>query len=89
MTTALDRPKQRDRIALKAVHDDNLVSYLRSLGLNPDAPTISRCKFCGTDVTLENLAAIFPQGGDVKVACEKADCLMELQELIREGVVQL
>lgn len=81
--------KQRDQVAIKAVHDEHLISYLRSLGFDPDAKRLAPCKFCGSDVTLENLAAIFPQSGAIKVVCDQADCLMEIQELLREGIIKL
>jgi hypothetical protein len=75
-------------VSVKAVHDDQLIGYLRSLGLNPDG-VLGRCKFCREDVTIDTLAALFPQGGDLKVVCHRRECLAGLQELIREGVVKL
>jgi hypothetical protein len=78
----------RDLLKLKAVYDDDLVAYLRSLGLRLDGPR-SRCKFCRTQVTLENLAALFPESGTLKVVCHRRECLLSLQELIRDGVVNV
>lgn len=75
-------------IRMKAVHDDQLVGYLRSLGLDP-AGVLGRCKFCRDDVTIDNLTAMFPQGGDLKVVCQRRECIAGVQELIREGVVRL
>lgn len=86
MATEFER--RRRSLSVKAVHDDQLVGYLRSLGLNPEG-VIGRCKFCRDDVSLDALTALFPQGGDLKVVCNRRDCLAGLQELIREGVVRL
>lgn len=79
---------RRGTVSLKAVHDDQLVGYLRSLGLNPDG-VLGQCKFDGTDVTLSNLTALFPQSGSLKLVCSNRACLEGLQELIRDGTVKL
>lgn len=84
-----ERPREPDaRIGMKAVHDDDLVGYLRTLGLDPSSQ-LARCKFCGEPVTLENLAALFPQSGAVKLVCDRASCLLGLQDLIRDGTVSM
>ena len=79
---------ERETVGVKAVHDDQLISYLRSLGLDPDG-TLGKCKFDGTDVTLANLAALFPQSGAIKLVCSHRACMAGLQELIRDGTVRL
>lgn len=84
----IEQEPARSTAIVKAVYDDQLVGYLRSLGLNPEG-SIGRCKFCRDEVTLDNLAALFPQGGDLKVVCHRRECLAGVQELIREGVVRL
>ena len=86
MATEFERARRSVR--MKAVHDDQLIGYLRSLGLNPEG-ALGRCKFCRNDVTIDELAALFPQGGDLKIVCHRRECLAGLQELIREGVVKL
>lgn len=78
----------RGRDSVKAVYDDQLLGYLRSLGLNPDG-VLGPCKFDGTDVTIDNLAALFPQSGSLKLVCSHRACIAGLQDLIREGVVRL
>ena len=82
------RQPARETTKVKAVHDNDLVAYIRSLGLDPES-TLGRCKFCGADVTLDNLAALFPQSGSIKFVCPRRECLAGVQELIREGVVRL
>jgi hypothetical protein len=74
---------------LKAVHDDDLVAYLGSLGVDTSRPTLGRCKFCREDVTLDNLAALFPESGDLKLVCHRPMCLFALQELVQDGKVRL
>jgi hypothetical protein len=79
-----DRPIRR---RLKAVHDDDLVMFLRSLGLSPISGLT--CKFCKRALDAAEVAAVFPQSGAVKVTCAEAGCLQALQELIEDGTVQL
>lgn len=78
----------RGRNTVKAVYDEQLTGYLRSLGLNPEGE-LGRCKFDSTPVTVENLAALFPQSGSLKLVCSNRECIAGLQELIRDGVVRL
>lgn len=73
---------------VKAVYDEQLHGYLRSLGLNPEG-VLGKCKFDSTDVTVQNLTALFPQSGSLKLVCSNRECMAGLQELIREGVVRL
>ncbi len=78
----------RDSMKVKAVYDDDLAAYLTSLGLDPNG-ILGRCKFCHDDVTMANLAALFPESGALKVICDKRECLVAVQGLIRDGVVKL
>jgi hypothetical protein len=77
------------RVRVKAVYDDDLGRYLASLGLDTSATTLGRCKFCAGAVTRDNLAALFPLSGSLKLACDHAACLLGLQQLIVEGRVHL
>lgn len=79
---------KRESVSLKAVYDEQLTGYLRSLGLDPEG-VLGVCKFDGTAVTLDNLTALFPLSGSLKLVCSNRQCLEGLQDLIREGVVRL
>jgi len=81
------QPK-RTRESVKAIYDDQLTAYLRSLGLNPDGE-LGLCKFDRTPVTVDNLAALFPLSGSLKLVCSHRECLAGLQDLISQGVVRL
>lgn len=83
-----DHRPPRGENTVKAVYDEQLNGYLRSLGLNPDGE-LGKCKFDGTPVTVENLTALFPLSGSLKLVCSNRECMAGLQELIREGVVRL
>ncbi len=74
---------------MKAVHDRHLDGYLASLGLATASGGLGKCKFCRESVTRDNLAALFPESGDLKLVCDRPRCLTELQEMIREGRVRV
>jgi hypothetical protein len=79
---------RRGTDSVKAVYDVQLTGYLRSLGLDPNG-VLGQCKFDGTPVTVENLTALFPLSGSLKLVCARRECVAGLQELIRQGVVRL
>ena len=66
---------------IKAVHDKDLEQLLASLGILEDIKEgRKRCKFCDTTISLDNLETIFPEAGDIKFSCEKAECVKKLFE---------
>jgi hypothetical protein len=79
----------RGQVHVKAVYDDDLGRYLASLGIDPSLDTLGKCKFCSGNVTRDNLAALFPQSGAIKLACDHAACMRGLQQLIVTGRVRL
>lgn len=61
---------------LSAVHDDDLVGLLRSLGVLHSVETgRARCKFCRDQINLSNLQALIPDSGSVSFACNKPGCI--------------
>lgn len=69
----------KQKNTLKAVYEDDLVGYLRSIGLY-DAIVSSkqRCIFCGNKITLNNLEVIVPKGNAVNIVCSNKNCLNQL-----------
>lgn len=82
--------RQLPREPIRAVHDDDLEELLEGLGIlgRFRAGRLS-CKFCHDTVAFANLHSIFPQSGSIKVVCDRPDCLRQLYELLRGGVVSL
>lgn len=76
---------KQDREVIKAVHDNNLESFLRSLGIyeNLIGGKI-KCKFCSVIISLENLSSIFPDSGSIKLSCDKPGCINKLNTYINE-----
>lgn len=64
---------------LKAVHDDDLVTLLKTLG-SYDGVSSGQCHcyFCKNTITLDNIGSIFPLNGEVQFSCDSPVCLTEL-----------
>jgi hypothetical protein len=68
---------------LRAVHDDDLETYLQSLGLLSDVRAARlKCKFCRQPVTLATLHALLPESGTIHVVCANADCVKLLMQYL-------
>jgi hypothetical protein len=66
----------RRRANVKAVWDSDLVGFLKSAGLlDTLAAGDLRCAVCQRQVDLDNFGALFPEGDDVRVACDDARCV--------------
>lgn len=61
---------------LQAVHDDDLLSLLKSLGVEKNILSGECvCNVCGKIITLENLGAIVPQDGNITFVCDDLNCI--------------
>ena len=74
-----------EKQSLKAVHDDELVEFMKALGIHS---AFSRgelkCAFCKDVITWKNLHAFFPDSGAVKCCCAKSECIEKLVTLVVE-----
>lgn len=69
-----------EKDTLNAVHDSDLQTLLANLGvLESVRDRQAKCKYCRDPVGLD-LAALFPEGGDIKFVCPKSDCISALLE---------
>lgn len=70
---------------LDAIHDDHLEKLLSNLSLLEKLKNGEvKCKFCGGSMTLENINSIFPLGGDIKLTCDKVQCVKDLSSFLNE-----
>jgi len=61
---------------IPAVHDSDLQGVLTSAGLYSDyIKNKIKCKFCNDIITNENLCAIMPDSGSIKLICNKEECI--------------
>jgi hypothetical protein len=71
--------------ALQAVHDDDLMTYMNSLGIRKDFENGSlTCRICGDVINMDNLHAFLPDSGQIRVFCSKPDCIKKLMQLLSE-----
>ncbi|MDD4000764.1 MAG: hypothetical protein PHX62_07740 [Bacilli bacterium] len=64
---------------LKLVYDDDLVKYLKSIGYYDSIiEGKNLCRFCGAQITIENLEIIVPNENVVEFICSNKNCLNQL-----------
>lgn len=70
---------------VSAVHDDDLQSFLGSLGALHDLTEGRlRCKFCKDTLNIETVQAIVPDSGAISYVCNKPTCLRHLMSYLEE-----
>jgi hypothetical protein len=66
---------------VRAVHDDDLETYLKSLGLFFDLQAGRiKCKFCRQPVTVDTLHALLPESGAIHAICSRPECVKLLMQ---------
>ena len=66
----------RKRVEMKAVYEQDLEHVLTNLGiLDKLIEGELSCAICGTQVGLDNLGAIFPDGNEIGVCCDNDRCI--------------
>lgn len=64
---------------MRAVHDDDLESLLKSLNVYNDVVTGKfKCLFCQNKITIENIDAIVPYNNSVQFTCDNPECHLKL-----------
>jgi len=71
---------------VKAIHDSDLERVLRRLGLYEKLVRGElKCAICGRPLTLENLGGLYKENGEVKLVCNRIECLVEAAERVRRN----
>ena len=70
---------RKQNLGLKAVYEDDLIGYLKSIGVY-DAVIRGKhlCKFCGNTITIENLEVIIPSASGIQIVCDNKNCINQL-----------
>lgn len=64
---------------VEAVHDDDLISLLKSLGVYDKVVNGEyKCIYCGNKITLNNIDAIVPFDKSVAFTCNSDECHLKL-----------
>lgn len=67
---------------MQAVHDDDLVTLLKSLGVYEKfSEGQFICRFCQKPITVENLGAIIPVDGKIAFSCDAPKCIDQMAEV--------
>ena len=75
---------QREKV--KAVHDDDLEQFLSSIGvLDQIKEGYHYCIVCNTQITLENLGAVFPKDNKINFLCDRLSCLDKMNLTQEDG----
>ena len=70
---------------LRAVHDDDLETFLKELGILRDIMEGKvRCSTCAGIVKLANLGAVYPVSGSVKALCDSPACIRKFVRMQNE-----
>lgn len=71
--------KNNKKHRVKAVHDNDLKQYLKSIGIyNKIISGEIKCKYCGATINIDNLEAIIPNNNKISVVCRNKKCLHQL-----------
>lgn len=71
--------RKKKRI-IKLLYDDNVEDYLQSIGyLSQIINGKIQCKYCGEEITIENLEAIYPSEDDIEFICSRDLCLTQVK----------
>ncbi len=74
---------------VKAIHDSDLEKVLKKLGLYEKLVRGElRCTICGRPLTLETLGGLYKENGEVKLVCNRIECLVEAAERIRQNRIK-
>jgi hypothetical protein len=73
-------PSYCRRVSIKAVHDEDLLHFLKSLGIEDG---INRgeysCMSCGRVINQENLWGVLYRGNTLQLICSTPECISKLE----------
>ncbi len=71
---------------VKAIHDSDLEKVLKKLGLYERLVRGElKCAICGRPLTLENLGGLYHDNDEVKLVCNRIECLVDAAERVRRN----
>lgn len=73
--------------AIKAVYEDDFQSFLKSIGVYDKVVSGSeKCKYCSQQITIDNIASVFPESGTIKFVCDEPSCICKMNNYFNEKV---
>jgi len=65
---------------IRAVHDDDLLKFLDSVGLRrPIEAGEINCHVCGEPISLDTLQAVLPINKEIAVICSRPACVKSIE----------
>lgn len=81
----MDLKEKRARETVNAVHEDQFEGFLRKLGVYDDVMNgTKKCIFCGSPASYDHIATVFAESGDIKLVCDKPECMAKLSEYLAD-----
>lgn len=81
----IKRKRWLEREVITAVHDNDLVQFLDSVGLLKELEAGERrCDECGIIVNLDNFGAVFPKGNSIYVLCDRPLCMSRIEHKLEK-----
>ncbi len=75
----------KEKKSLNVVYDKDLETLLKNIGIFDDiCEKKKKCKFCKTEITIENLHSLFPESDDIKIVCDNPTCIKKLSEYLND-----
>lgn len=69
---------------LNAIYEKDIKEFLKSIGILQDIENKKvKCNFCGEVITIDNIAAVYPENNEVSVCCDKLDCYEQLKSKLK------
>ena len=69
---------------LNVVYERDIKEFLKSIGILQDIEDKKiKCKFCGELITIENIAAVFPENNEIFACRSKLDCYENLKNRVK------
>lgn len=81
----MEQKEKRTRETVNAVHEDQFVGFLKTLGIYDDVmKRTKKCKFCGMPVNYDHIATVFAESGEIKLICDKPECMAKLSDYLAD-----
>lgn len=74
---------KKEKQLIKAVHDDDLIDFLKSIDEYEKLTKKElRCCYCNSIINLDNIYSVFPRNKEVAYCCNSEFCQ---EKLLKEG----
>ncbi len=69
--------KRKKRTTMKVVDESDFVAFLKELGIYEALEGGgARCSVCGTTLAVDDVDAVYPLDGEVKLLCGNPKCIL-------------